>query len=89
MVLLILRGVFNIRTDFTEINQFYKAISAIGFIVRKKLFIYYIRKTTAGNALINRHKQMDSDKSVNYSHSFLANILLQSQLANVISETNM
>ena len=32
---------------------------------------------------------MDSDKSVNYSHSFLANILQQSQLANATSETNM
>lgn len=32
---------------------------------------------------------MDSDKSVNYSQSFLANILQQSQLANAASETNM
>lgn len=51
--------------------------------------MYDIGKTTAGNAPINRLKQMDSDKSVNYSHSFLANILQQSQLANATSETNM
>lgn len=88
MVLLILRGVFNISTDF----YWNKSILQGDFshwIYSKKLLIYYIRKTTAGNAPINRHKQMDSDKSVNYSHSFLANILLQSQLANVTSETNM
>jgi len=32
---------------------------------------------------------MDSDKSVNYSHSFLVNILQQSQLANAASGANM
>lgn len=32
---------------------------------------------------------MDSDKSVNYSHSSLANILQQSQLANATSEKKM
>lgn len=32
---------------------------------------------------------MDSDKSMNCSHSLLANILQQSQLANATSETDM